>query len=138
MPELCLSKMENDTMTPLVAAITIKEAVKTRISHYKSANKVRPNPERYGGIPTPDGGKRPPTPQEIVERLTANKTIDFTVNQLRVNHNNPQNPANRSLKNVVYYGALALGAGYGNCLEVSCAVAWHLNEMLNSGRGPFL
>jgi hypothetical protein len=120
--------MENDTMTPLQAAITIKEDVKGRITHYKSANKSLPNPERYGTAMTP---------QQVSDRQLANKAVDVMVNQLRKNHNNPQSEANRSLKNIVYYGALALGVGYGNCLEVSCAVAWHLNEMLALGEVHF-
>jgi hypothetical protein len=111
-------------MTPLEAAISIKEAVKQRVPFYHSANKIPPNAERFGITRTP---------LQQTNRILEIKAVDTAVNLLRGNHNNPQSQGQRSPKNIIYYGALALASGYGNCNELSCGVAWHLNELMALG-----
>lgn len=53
------------------------------------------------------------------------------VDSIRNHHRFPINDQ-ITLKNVILYGAYAVAAGYGNCLEMSCACAWYLN-----GQGRF-
>jgi hypothetical protein len=113
-----------NTLNALEAAITVKESVKQRITFYRSDNKKTPNPEAHGITLTA---------QQVSDRQQANQAVNTAVMNLRKNHNNPQVLQVKTLKNIMYYGALALAAGYGNCLEVSCAAAWSLNELLALG-----
>ena len=99
-------------MTPLEQAIKAKETVKSRMPLNHSDNKkIRQDLSTF-------------TPQQ---RMQNTVSIKATVDSVRSHHRFP-GPGRATAKNVIYYGAFAIAAGYGNCLEMSCATAWALNE----------
>ena len=49
------------------------------------------------------------------------------ITNMRNHKRNPQKSGG-SILNINNYGAYALAAGAGNCLEMSCATAWYLNQ----------
>ncbi len=96
-------------MTNLADGITAVQYVKGRM---KSNNKnVRPELSNK------------PHHQRYADQMVLKNIFD---NQLRTHPRFPK-MGEATLENVVLYGAFAVAAGYGNCLEMACACAWHLN-----------
>jgi hypothetical protein len=99
-------------LTPLELAITAKETVKSRMPLNHSDNKkIR---QDYSTLPTQ-------------QRMQNNLELKNTLDSMRGHHRFP-GPGKATAKNVICYGAFAISAGYGNCLEMACAAAWALNE----------
>lgn len=99
-------------MTALEQAIKAKEAVKSRMPLNHSDNKkIRQDLSQF-------------TPEQRMQNALS---IKSTLDSMRSHHRFP-GPGRATAKNVIYYGAFAIAAGYGNCLEMSCATAWALNE----------
>jgi hypothetical protein len=99
-------------MTPLEQAIKAKETVKNRMPLNHSDNKkIRQDLSGF-------------TPEQ---RMQNAKNIKETLDSMRSHHRFP-GPGKATAQNVIYYGAFAIAASYGNCLEMSCAAAWALNE----------
>jgi hypothetical protein len=99
-------------MTPLEQAISAKETVKMRMPLTHSDNKkIR---QDYSSL----------MPEER-QKNTLN--IKATLDSMRTHQRFP-GAGKATAKNVIFYGAFAIAAGYGNCLEMSCAAAWALNE----------
>ncbi|HBY63615.1 MAG TPA: hypothetical protein DEH78_27635 [Solibacterales bacterium] len=99
-------------MTPLMQAIQAKEAVKARMPLTHSDNKkIR---QDLSQLP-------------VMQRMQNNAATKETVDKVRGHHRFPQ-AGKATITDVVIYGAFAIAAGYGNCLEMSCASAWAINE----------
>ncbi|HSU31477.1 MAG TPA: hypothetical protein VLJ11_09590 [Bryobacteraceae bacterium] len=99
-------------MTPLEQAIKAKEAVKARMPLNHSDNKkIRQDLSGF-------------TPQQRMQNAA---NIKATLDSVRSHHRFP-GPGKATAQNVIYYGAFAIASSYGNCLEMSCAAAWALNE----------
>ncbi|GAA5157741.1 hypothetical protein [Viridibacterium curvum] len=106
-------------MSNLVQALTTLQYVKGRMPLDSSDNKsTRPD------LIAQD----PQSQQDRRDRQQAKKN---KVDSIRAHHRCPARPQDATPKNVVLYGAFAIAAGAGNCLEMSCASVWYLNE---SGR----
>lgn len=100
-------------MSNLTDGITAVQHVKARM---KSNNKaIRPDLSNK------------PLHERYADQMALQNIFD---NQLRTHPRFPKR-GQATLADVVLYGAFTIAAGYGNCLEMSCACAWHLN---NQGR----
>jgi hypothetical protein len=98
----------------LAAVITAKDYVKAKIPLDHSDNKTvqqqlntRPLEQRM---------------QDVLEKKN-------TLDQMRQHQQAPLS-AGRGVTKILKYGEYALSRGYGNCLEMACAAAWCLNNVL--------
>jgi hypothetical protein len=95
-----------------VAALTY---VKSRISLASSDNKGI----RQDRLPSDAQSQNAHANQHLKRKDTLDK--------VRSHHRFP-GAGKATAQNVVYYGAFALAAGAGNCLEMACGTVWYLNE----------
>lgn len=99
-------------MSNLTDAITTLQYVKGRMPLDHSDNKaIR---QDKSTLPT-------------LERLEKRAFLKDTLNNMRSHHRFP-GPGKATPVNVNNYGAFAIAAGYGNCLEMACAAAWYINQ----------
>lgn len=98
--------------TPLEQAIVTKEYVKGRMPLDHSDNKAV---------------RQDLSTVSTQSRLQNRQTLKETLDKMRGHHRFP-GPGQATPANVLLYGAFAIAAGYGNCLEMACASAWYIND----------
>ncbi|MCA9704954.1 MAG: hypothetical protein KDK70_03780 [Myxococcales bacterium] len=100
-------------MPRLSDAIQAMQYVKERIPLDRSDNKFIP--QHRSTLP-------------FAERLQSRQAAVGWLNTVR-SHPRCPHQGQSSPSDVVKYGAYVLAAAHGNCLEMSCAAAWYLNEV---------
>ena len=99
-------------MTNLIDAITTLQYVKGRMPLSHSDNKAI---------------RQDKSTLPVQDRLEKRAFLKQTLDNMRGHFRFP-GPGKATPINVNNYGAFAIAAGYGNCLEMACASAWFINQ----------
>jgi len=102
-------------MSNIARAVAALQYVKSRVPLDQSDNKSI----RQDLLPS--------DPQSQTNRANKRLEMKAQLDKMRSHHRFPS-AGKATAKNVLYYGAFALAAGAGNCLEMSCGTIWYLNE----------